>query len=320
MVRRAMDRQDQLSIPPDRKAICALRGAPVLELIEDPAWISQISQLSRVAGEAILKVYQQESFNISHKLDESPITQADLAANQVIVEGLASLAPEIPILSEESELVGYDQRRHWRTYWLIDPLDGTREFIDRNGEFTVNIALIHSGVPVMGIVYVPVQELLYVGVQVLVSADPDRLDPLIDRSRSYAFKQLGTGEPEFMHAARLVDLSCLTVVASRRHGNEAFNNCLLQLKKSFSRIDTTQIGSSLKICLLAEGAADLYPRLAPTCEWDTAAAQAILEAAGGSILDDHFAPLRYNTKESMLNPDFFAVADNSCDWQSWLEG
>jgi len=290
----------------------------VLDLIQDPGWIDKISQLSRVAGEAILKVYQQESFSVSHKSDESPITQADLAANQVLVEGLASLVPEIPILSEESAVVDYDQRRHWQTYWLIDPLDGTREFIERNGEFTVNIALIHCGVPVMGIVYVPVQKLLYVGVQVVVQADHETVEPAIDNRKSYAFRQLGTEEPVYIHAKKLLDLTRLTIVASRRHGNEAFDNCLQQLKKTFNQIDTTHIGSSLKICLLAEGAADFYPRLAPTCEWDTAAAQAILEAAGGSILDDHFAPLRYNSKESMLNPDFFAVGDSNAKWRSWL--
>ena len=205
--------------------------------------------------------------------------------------------PEIPVLSEESGGITWAQRRSWQAYFLVDPLDGTKEFISRNGEFTVNIALIENGVPVQGVVYVPVKDVLYAG----------------DQSAGLAtVTRQGTTE---VIRARKVDTSRpLTLVASRRHGGEALQACLDVLNQHFAELDTTNMGSSLKLCLVAEGRADLYPRLAPTSEWDTAAAQAVVEAAGGRVVDAALNTLRYNTKEDILNPFFYVLGDPEFRW------
>lgn len=268
---------------------------PLSELVD------LMSRTVRDAGAAILEVYGEEDFGVEAKSDDSPLTRADLAAHHIIVDSLSLGAPEIPILSEESDDIPFTERRSWDRYFLVDPLDGTKEFISRNGEFTVNVALIEAGIPVMGVVFVPVKDVLYVGDQKAGQATVTR-----------------DGETISISTRPFNPEESVTVVASRRHGGEALEACLSVLKTSFSDIETTNMGSSLKLCLVAEGEADLYPRLAPTSEWDTAAAQAVVEAAGGSVVNTALDPLRYNTKENILNPFFYVIGDTSYDWRSLL--
>lgn len=256
-----------------------------------------MAELARRAGAAILDIYSEDDFGIETKTDDSPLTRADLAAHRIIVDGLESAYPDIPVLSEESDAITWDDRKTWKRYFLVDPLDGTKEFINRNGEFTVNIALIDEGVPVKGVVFVPVKDVMYVGDQEAGTASVTR-----DGSTTAI-------------TTRIVEPSHpLIVVASRRHGGEALQACLDVLHRHFDETDTTNMGSSLKLCLIAEGEADLYPRLAPTSEWDTAAAQAVVEAAGGLVVDVALDPLRYNTKENILNPFFYVLGDRDFDW------
>jgi 3'(2'), 5'-bisphosphate nucleotidase len=264
--------------------------------------------IAKEAGAAILHIYENEDFGVQTKADDSPLTRADLAAHEIIVAGLARYAPDTPVLSEESTEIPYDVRRQWQRYYLVDPLDGTKEFINKNGEFTVNIALIEEGVPVAGVVYVPVTGVTYAGAQLesniaFVERDGVRKD--------ISTRNLPT---------RLRQDEALVVVASRRHGSEALEGCMQTLNQKFTRIETTNMGSSLKLCLIAEGEADLYPRLAPTSEWDTAAAQAVVEAAGGLVVDTELMPIRYNTKSNILNPFFYVIADKTFDWDGILKG
>ncbi|MFP6807769.1 MAG: 3'(2'),5'-bisphosphate nucleotidase CysQ [Pseudomonadales bacterium] len=267
--------------------------------------LDELIQIARDAGAAILTVYEQDDFGIETKSDNSPLTKADLAAHNIIIAGLAKLAPEIPVLSEESDEISYAERQKWNRYFLVDPLDGTKEFINRNGEFTVNIALIEDGIATTGIVYVPVKDVTYAG----------------DMNRDIAFVErdgIRTNISSRKLKDRLDQNKALTIVASRRHGGEALQRCLEVLEKSFATIETANMGSSLKLCLIAEGAADLYPRLALTSEWDTAAAQAVVEAAGGKVVDIDLVPLRYNTKDSLLNPFFYVIGDKSFEWDEIL--
>ena len=262
--------------------------------------IEVMSAVARDAGAAILQVYGDEDFGVQTKADDSPLTRADLAAHNIIVEGLQKRAPGIPVLSEESDSISFAERSSWDQYFLVDPLDGTKEFINRNGEFTVNIALIEEGVPMRGVVFVPVKDVMYIG---------DQHEGIATVTRAGA-----TGSIR----VRKLDRASLTVVASRRHGGEALEACLNVLREHFVSIDTTNMGSSLKLCLIAEGEADLYPRLAPTSEWDTAAAQAVVEAAGGKVVDVELKELRYNTKDNILNPFFYVIGDTEFDWNSVL--
>ncbi len=248
--------------------------------------------LCRQAGAAILTIYHSGDLGVSRKQDESPLTAADMAAHQVLVSGLQALTPDVPVLSEESAAVPWSERQRWSRYWLVDPLDGTKEFIKRNGEFTVNVALIEAGVPVLGVVYVPVLDWCYAGVQ---------------GAGAHVEK---AGLTASIHVAPLpVHQPRLRVVASRSHGGEQLEAWLARVERDYPQLELLSIGSSLKICLVAEGKADIYPRLAPTCEWDTAAAQAVLEAAGGLLVDPNGKPYRYNCKQELLNPHFFAVGD-----------
>ncbi len=264
-------------------------------------YLDLMARLGRNAGDAILKVYGETEFGIETKADNSPLTDADLVAHKIIIEGLVAEAPDIPVLSEESSKISWAERSVWRRYFLVDPLDGTKEFISRNGEFTVNIAYIENGIPIAGIVYVPVEKVLY----------------RADRSIGMA-TVTRNGKEASIRSRRLRENLPLTVVASRRHGGEALNSFVADIKQHFPSIETTNMGSSLKLCLIAEGKADLYPRLAPTSEWDTAAAQAIVEAAGGLVVDINLRPLRYNTKADFLNPSFYVIADRDFDWPSIL--
>ncbi len=253
--------------------------------------IEPVVALAIKAGGAILQVYATD-FDVQHKADLSPLTQADMASHHVIDQGLRDLTPDIPVLSEESGLPEFTERSQWETYWLVDPLDGTKEFVNRNGEFTVNIALIEANRPVFGVVYVPVTDRTYFG---CAGYGAERRD-----SHSTPVKISvadGTAEP-----AR--------VVGSRSHRGASLDGFLENLGK----YEMHPMGSSLKFCLVAEGAADIYPRLGPTSEWDTAAAQAVVEQAGGSVITLDGKPLSYNSKEQILNPHFLVVGPDDRDW------
>ena len=249
------------------------------------------------AGAAILEVYEGD-IEVTAKDDASPLTQADLAAHEIIVAGLQRVTPDIPVVSEESALPSYTERRQWPRYWLVDPLDGTKEFVNRNGEFTVNIALIEDGSAVWGIVGVPVQARIFIG----------------DVSQGRAWLQ-EQGELRPIHGRRMsAHQSEVVVVASRSHGGERLEAYLDELAGHFPALRRQPVGSSLKLCALACGEADCYPRLGPTSEWDIAAAHAVLRAAGGEVYTFEREALAYNGKESMLNPEFVAVADAQYDW------
>ncbi len=254
--------------------------------------LAPVSAIARQAGTAILDVYNRDDHAVQHKADDSPLTAADLAAHHIITESLQALTPELPVLSEESAEVPWAVRRTWGRYWLVDPLDGTKEFINRNGEFTVNIALIDQGAPVLGIVFVPVLDLLYIGAQGLG-----------------AWKEEKGRRVPICSVAVASGQKSLRVVASRRHGGAELDAWLDRARQHFPELELVNMGSSLKICLVAEGKADIYPRLAPTSEWDTAAAQGVLEAAGGTLTDTDFRPYRYNRKDDILNPYFYAMGD-----------
>ncbi|HLT63307.1 MAG TPA: 3'(2'),5'-bisphosphate nucleotidase CysQ [Pseudohongiella sp.] len=274
-----------------------------------PELLQTVAFIAQRAGAEIMDVYSRPSQpEVISKADDSPLTEADLRANTLIVEALQTLESQLPVLSEESAQVPFDERCRWQRFWLVDPLDGTREFISRNGEFTVNIALIDDGQPVLGVVHVPVSGVTYLGL-VGDMGGAWRIDA--DGSRHRIQKAALPAVEQWK--------SCvLRVVASRRHGGAEIEALLTQLSGHFADIEKVSMGSSLKICLLAEGKADLYPRLAPTSEWDTAAAHAVLKAAGGEIFDQSLEVLEYNRKAGMLNPYFLASADTSAPWISLL--
>jgi 3'(2'), 5'-bisphosphate nucleotidase len=273
----------------------------------DEALIESLVELAEAAGAAIMEVYETD-FSVETKADTSPLTQADLAAHGVIAAGLERLTPDIPLFSEESVPPPYETRRGWQRYWLVDPLDGTKEFVNRNGEFTVNIALIEDHAPVFGVVHVPVRRQTYVGVAGAGAYRLDSAEGSVERTplTGRAFAGAGTDEEP------------LVVVASRSHGGERLENYLEALKAEYGAVSRTPVGSSLKLCILAEGEADLYPRLGPTSEWDIAAAHAVLAAAGGDVWAVDGTALSYNKGDSVLNPEFFAVADASADWRERL--
>jgi len=262
--------------------------------------LPNVLAIAQRAGEKIVAIRSRLSeLNIQSKQDNSPVTEADWQAHSIIEEGLCALTPEIPQLSEESEEIGFATRSHWEQYWLIDPLDGTKEFIAGTAEFTINIALIHHGEPILGVIYIPVSQHSYVAVK-------DHGSFFCEKNN--AFKPIN---------ARHWLNEKPNLVISRRHQSTSL--LMQELLNEFPDYTRTFAGSSLKFCLLAEGRADIYPRFAPTSEWDTAAGQCILEVAGGAVLDLNANPLRYNTKESLLNPSFIAVADASHDWLSLCE-
>ena len=259
--------------------------------------------LAHKAGQAILDVYNSD-FAVETKADDSPLTQADLASHRVIVAGLEKLTPDIPILSEESDPPAYAQRKGWERYWLIDPLDGTKEFVNRNGEFTVNIALVVGNRAELGVVGLPTQDLVYTGDA--VAGEASRVD----------LKEPGASPTRLK--GRSWQGGDLVVVASRSHGGERLEKYLQELESRFGTVARTPVGSSLKLCILAEGRADIYPRLGPTSEWDIAAAHAVLSAAGGDLWATSGEALLYNAEENLLNPEFIAVADASFDWRAAL--
>ncbi len=288
------------------------------------ALLKQVMTIAEEAGDRVLSIYnaaadpadntggatlqypvqnhpgQPAPIAVTLKADKTPLTAADLAAHQHICSSLKRLTPEIPVLSEESDPVDYAQRRQWQRYWLVDPLDGTKEFIHRNGEFTVNIALIEHNRPLLGAVHVPVSGSTFGG-----------------HCRIGALKRERNGKEKRIQARSLNPFRTISVLTSRSHTGPGLQALLDQIQV-IAPVTPTPVGSSLKFCLIAEGLADLHLRDGPTSEWDTAAGQAVLEAAGGRITDLSFAPLRYNRKSDLINPPLLAVGDEHFPWEEKL--
>lgn len=262
--------------------------------------LAPVIDLARQAGEAILPFWRA-NVSVTSKADDSPVTAADLAAHQVLVEGLLALDPAIHVLSEEDADIPLSERATWERWWLVDPLDGTKEFISGSEEFTVNVALIERGRVVFGVVSMPTNDRCYFGGAELGawrSDSPGHCEPIQVRH------ELQAGQP-------------FTVVASRRHSSPEQEHLLAGLAAGLGPLQLTNIGSSLKFCLLAEGAADCYPRLAPTSQWDTAAAQGVLEGAGGEVLQLDGQRFTYPARESLLNPFFLALPARA-EWREKL--
>jgi 3'(2'), 5'-bisphosphate nucleotidase len=258
--------------------------------------VEPIVALSRKAGDSILEVYATD-FDVQAKDDESPLTQADMASHKVIERGLRDLTPDLPIISEESGLPEFEERSQWDRYWLIDPLDGTKEFVNRNGEFTVNIALIDGNRPVLGVVHVPVINKTYTGCEGAGATVRENDD-----------------SPRAIEVASTTSMP-VRVVGSRSHRGASLDAFLEEL----GEVEMLPMGSSLKFCIVAEGKADIYPRLGLTSEWDTAAAQAVVEQAGGAVLELDGSPLAYNAKADILNPHFLVRGPDDRNWLGLLD-
>lgn len=261
--------------------------------------LGQVLDIARLAGKEILDVYEHD-MQVDYKGDGSPVTNADRRAHLLIEQSLQDMAPDIPVLSEESAREVFDHRYGWSKFWLVDPLDGTREFVKRNGEFTVNIALVDPSGPVLGVVHTPISDTSYCG---LVGYG--------------AFMSAGS-EPLRAIRVRARPAGGVTMVSSRSHASANVERFRENMMRVFGSVETVSMGSSLKICLVAEGAADIYPRLGPTSEWDTAAAHCVLESAGGSMTDVEGNRIRYNKKD-ILNPWFLASGDQSVDWRRFVD-
>lgn len=259
------------------------------------AFIEPLLDICQAASDSIMEYYET-SFSVERKNDHTPLTEADLAAHEIIKAGLQKLTPDIPILSEEDANIPFSERQSWQRYWLVDPLDGTREFIKRNGEFTVNIALVNEHEVDLGIIYVPVSGVCYYAVK-----------------NGGAYKQTPSKAAKSINT-RKADLEKVVIAGSRSHPSP----CMKDFLDKLPVYEVIPMGSSLKSCMVAEGSADIYPRLGPTSEWDTAAAQCIVEEAGGCILTTDFQPLRYNTKDELLNPHFIVIGDRSFNWSEFF--
>ncbi|MCG6873393.1 MAG: 3'(2'),5'-bisphosphate nucleotidase CysQ [Gammaproteobacteria bacterium] len=262
--------------------------------------LSPVREIAQEAGRRILDVYERD-FEAEEKEDGSPLTEADQVSHRYIAARLAELTPEIPLLSEEQAAIDPAERRRWTRFWCVDPLDGTKEFINRNGEFTVNIALVVGTEPVLGVLYVPAKGLTYSGCR-----------------GSGAWRQEVNGAPQQIRAGAYSG-GPARVVASRSHAGEHLAEFLAALEAREGEFDTLSMGSALKFCLVADGSADLYPRLGPTSEWDTAAAQCVVECAGGRVITADGKPLAYN-KTSLLNPWFLVEDAGDYAWRELLPG
>jgi len=249
--------------------------------------INSIIEIAKEAGEAILEIYKQD-FSVELKSDNSPLTIADKKSNDIIVAALKNIDASIPIISEENKLLEYEIRKSWTKCWIVDPLDGTKEFIKKNGEFTVNIALVENGIPILGVVHVPAQQIIY-------------------------YAEIGKGSyklenniTSILKIRPLAQDGVLKIVGSRSHQTPELLEYVAQQKLKFAAVDFVAAGSSLKFCLLADGKADVYPRLGPTMEWDTCAGQIVATEAGAEVLRfDNLQSLTYN-RQDLLNP-FFIV-------------
>jgi len=267
-----------------------------MDTVDLEALLPRVVALAEKAGAAVMEVYASGDFETTYKKeDASPLTRADLASHRLLAEGLRALTPAWPVLSEESKEVPYPKRQSWKRYWLIDPLDGTKEFIKRRDEFTINVALIKRGEPALGVVYAPAMEELYYAARGLGS-----------------FKRKGEEPPERIVAGDY-RTGGVTVVVSRSHAGARVED----LVRKINPAESLSIGSSLKLCLVAEGRAHLYPRLGPTMEWDIAAAQCVVEEAGGTVTDLSGRRLRYN-KPSLENPPFIVCGAPPFPWQEYL--
>lgn len=251
--------------------------------------LQKIVALSRQAGDAIMAIYADPTNAVMTKADNSPLTQADLAADKVIKAGLEKLQLGWPVLTEESAQIDFTERKDWHRFWLVDPLDGTKEFVKRNGEFTVNIALIENGVPILGVVYAPVLDVCYYAAKGVG-----------------AFVKRNAAAEQAIHTKSPADGEDIKVVASRSHADER----TVALLQKLGSHECISMGSSLKFCLVAEGVAHFYPRLGPTMEWDTAAAHAVVNEAGGVVQNNAGAVLTYN-KPDLHNPEFFVYAKSN---------
>ncbi|MDH5257376.1 MAG: 3'(2'),5'-bisphosphate nucleotidase CysQ [Gammaproteobacteria bacterium] len=256
--------------------------------------LPSVIKISENASVEILKYYNSD-FSIEEKDDHTPLTSADIAAHQCIVDALKELTPEIPILSEEASNIPFEERKKWNTYWLVDPLDGTREFINKNGEFSVNIALVSDHQPILGVIHVPVNGDCYYATK-----------------GNGAYKRSVNGTEKL--SVKTTNRDLIVVAGSRSYRDSSLDGFL----KNIGNHEIISMGSSIKSCLVAEGTIDIYPRLGPTSEWDTAAAQCIVEEAGGHITDTTLKPLRYNTKDVLLNPHFLVFADHTINWPEYL--
>jgi 3'(2'), 5'-bisphosphate nucleotidase len=261
-----------------------------------PSLIGPVLEIVRDAGDHILEIYDTD-YEVRQKRDETPLTAADLASHEAIVDGLRKLTPSTPVLSEESTQVPYSVRAKWADSWLVDPLDGTREFIKQSGEFTINVALLREHEPVLGIVYVPVSRIAYYAWR---NGGAYKLTP-------------SSPEPTKVYTRPIED-DPVRVAGSRSYAVKSLQIFLRRL----DNYEYVGVGAALKSCLIAEGLVDVYPRFGPTSEWDTAAAQCILEEAGGRLTDLRLVPLRYNTKPSLKNPPFIAFGDDRRNWAQYI--
>ena len=253
--------------------------------------IEDIINLSHDAGKVVLDIYHSNSYEERLKPDKTFLTKADLASHNLIIKKLSNLTPNIPILSEESKKISWQVRKHWDIYWLIDPLDGTKEFIKKNGEFTINIALIRNNTPILGVVYAPAIATTWIG-------ETNKTAIKISPKGNSRIKCIEHQDDELWNG-----------VGSRSHNSDRFKTFTNKLQ---GEVNVLTIGSSIKMCLVAEGAAHIYARLGLTSEWDTAAAHAVVKSAGGMVLDfETRKELRYNTKESLLNPFFYVLQKNT---------
>lgn len=254
-------------------------------MTDAPINLEMLNDLARAAGKGIMEIYATD-FTVDIKADDSPLTRADTRSHEIIIAGLEKDCPDIPVLSEEGKTIAFDERKKWQKFWLVDPLDGTKEFVKKNDEFTVNIALIENNIPVGGVIYAPALDLMYL-------ADLEK-----------GCWEIAGGKQRKLEIVPPIEGDVIRVVQSRSHPSEALKKCL----DTLPRHETVSRGSSLKFCLVAAGKADLYPRLGPTWEWDTGAGQAVVTAAGGVVTDTRGVPFRYN-KPDLLNGPFFVGAD-----------
>lgn len=257
--------------------------------------LDEVRRAAVEAGAAIMEVYNRgKGTEAEYKDDNSPLTEADMAANRILVARLQELTPAVPIMAEESDLPPWSKRKHWRECWVVDPLDGTREFLKRNDEFTVNVGLVRDHKPILGVVYAPALQRWYYAAR-----------------HEGAWRQDGKKTPSRLKVQPPESGHPLTVVGSRSHNTPEFDAFVDKLGAS----ETVAMGSSLKLCLVADGTADLYPRLGPTSEWDTCAAHAVVDEAGGQVLNfETGEALTYNARESIINPSFIVCAESDAGW------
>jgi 3'(2'), 5'-bisphosphate nucleotidase len=269
----------------------------------DPAFLlPKVLRYAIEAGQEILRIYAT-AFRVETKADDSPLTQADRNSHMVIARRLSTY--DIPLLSEEGREIGYDERKEWKRLWIVDPLDGTKEFVKRNGEFTVNIALVEEHRPILGVVFVPVKDVAYFGALGVGSWKMEKTMEQFDTSKSASLQDVLSGSVRL--PVSIEENRPYTVVGSRSHQTPQLQEFVSERQKEYPDLQFVSAGSSLKFCLVAEGTADIYPRLGPTMEWDTAAGQAVVEGSGGKVVvlqTGH--PLLYN-RENLLNPDFMVT-------------